>query len=334
MGALALLSLTGCYEDFTPNIAVQPVLCLNSMITAGEPVIVKVSHTWAYTDGDYSMNSSVDDAVVSIFVDGALSVADYIPKEGDRICIVADSQTYGHAEAEVAVPYAVPIDSLRCICNVMEVWRQDNIPGWEMQSEILFNMKLEVNITDCSDVDNYFHLSDVTSFWPVDLDDDMEGGEYIPTQIFLTPGSLRYDLEPIFSEHIDAFEAIMGSDAYGFTFFTDRQFSGSTYTLNLHYNDCRYFVRSEQWNPKLFDCGYVVSLSTVSKSCYDWSNYLWYSFDGMMGEIGDVGFGDQMWGYSNVSTGAGVVAARAISTATISLNDFLESAVRSEEYMK
>ena len=334
MTAWALLALSGCYEDFNPNVAVRPVLCLNSMITAGEPVEINVTHTWAYPDGSYDMNPSVDDAVVSIFANGTLRAADYIPQEGDRIRIVADSPTYGSAEAEVTVPYAVQIDSLRFMCNVKEAWWQD-VPGWEMLNEISFNMRIELSISDRPGVDDYFHLSDIIAFWPQEnLDEGPIGGEYYPTEIFLTPGSLRYDSEPIFSEHMDVFESVMGSDAYGFTFFTDRQFPGSSYTLNLLYNDCRYFVRSEQWNPELFDCGYTVTLSAVSKSSYDWSNYLWYSFDGMMGEIGDAGFGDQMWGYSNVSTGAGVVAARTMSKSTINLAGFIEAAVRSNGSMK
>lgn len=40
--------------------------------------------------------------------------------------------------------------------------------------------------------------------------------------------------------------------------------------------------------------------------------------------VGDVGFCDPAWGYSNVSTGAGVVAARSKSSATIILTDFLQ----------
>ena len=42
------LLLSGCYEDFVPKIDVGPVLCINSVITAGQPIDVSVSHSWMY----------------------------------------------------------------------------------------------------------------------------------------------------------------------------------------------------------------------------------------------------------------------------------------------
>lgn len=98
--------LAGCYEDFNPEIDTKPVLCLNSLITAGKPIDVQVTHTWIFNDEKSERNHDVPDASIVIFANERIVSSDYLPKEGDRIRIVADSQTYGTATAEVVVPYA------------------------------------------------------------------------------------------------------------------------------------------------------------------------------------------------------------------------------------
>ena len=47
---LALPLLTGCEEAFTPDMPHTPALCVNSLITAGEPVEAKISKSRLYTD--------------------------------------------------------------------------------------------------------------------------------------------------------------------------------------------------------------------------------------------------------------------------------------------
>ena len=110
LASLLMLSLTGCYEDFDPTVDTRPVLCINSLITAGEPIEVEVSHTWVYNDKAAALDHSVDDAEVDIFANGRLVRPDYIPREGDEIHIAAHSAKYGMAEATVTVPIAMPID--------------------------------------------------------------------------------------------------------------------------------------------------------------------------------------------------------------------------------
>ena len=41
--------------------------------------------------------------------------------------------------------------------------------------------------------------------------------------------------------------------------------------------------------------------------------------------MADIGFADPTWGYSNVSTGAGVVAAQSTTSVTIDLTEFLKT---------
>ncbi|MDE6134203.1 MAG: DUF4249 domain-containing protein, partial [Muribaculaceae bacterium] len=92
---LSLFLLTGCYESFNPEIDTVPVLCLNSLITAGEHIEVEVTHTWLFNDEKTERNHDVKDAVVTILVNEMIVGSDYLPKEGDKIRIVAESPTYG-----------------------------------------------------------------------------------------------------------------------------------------------------------------------------------------------------------------------------------------------
>ncbi|MDE6399816.1 MAG: DUF4249 domain-containing protein, partial [Muribaculaceae bacterium] len=74
--SILLILLSACYEDFTPDIPSEPVLCVNSLITAGKPIKIDISRTRLYSDEDSP--TTVDDAVVSLFVDGVLQTPDYI----------------------------------------------------------------------------------------------------------------------------------------------------------------------------------------------------------------------------------------------------------------
>ena len=69
---LALPLLTGCEEAFTPDMPHTPALCVNSLITAGEPVEAKISKSRLYTDSPEK--SEVRDAEVRIYVNGELQL--------------------------------------------------------------------------------------------------------------------------------------------------------------------------------------------------------------------------------------------------------------------
>lgn len=323
--------LTGCYETFTPHIDVTPVLCMNALITAGQPINVQVSRSWLFSDQAADEDHSVSDAVVSIIVNGELKDADYIPQEGDTVHLIAESRTYGKAEAEVTVPYAVPIDAVRWKPTATRLW-VDNVDGWEMQADLTFNLNAELDITDVADSEDYYRFSYLGFYHSgVDQDDDYFDDHYFSEYCFMTLGQFQTDAEPIFSEHIGVFESIMGGEAYGFTFFTDRQFTGKTYPLHLQFNDCRYFVRSQTWEPLLLDCGFTFTIHRISRSYYDWVNYAWHREDDPFSDIIDAGFGEPIWGYSNVSTGAGIVAAEATSTYQINLSEFIENEILKTE---
>lgn len=299
--------LIGCSEEVILDIDPKPVLCINAMIKAGEPIEIDVTHTWLYTDENAAGDHTVKDAMVSIYANGAPVKADYLPRESDTIRIVAESAAYGNAEAEVVVPVSVPIASLKWNAQISRVSETDQ------KLEYYINMQGKLAINDPAGQMNYYKFSYKAFPWGV-------GNDGRPIDRFL-PGTFYYEAEPIFSEHIGGID--MSNDPAGFSFFTDNQFSGKSYTLNLMFRDMTLTIDNLDFSEDLLDCGLVVTLNSVSQSLYNWNCYMWNIKNGTIADLGEFGFADPVWGYSNVSTGAGVVAALSSRSDTIRLKDFL-----------
>ncbi len=83
-------------------------------------------------------------------------------------------------------------------------------------------------------------------------------------------------------------------------------------------------------DPDKLDCGYIITLHTISKSYYEWSAYSWQKDNGFTSDLSDLGLSEPLWGYSNVSTGAGVVAAQSESTYTLNLKEYIETLLKSD----
>ena len=307
---------TGCFEYFTPEEDTKPVLCINSIITAGEPIEVSVSHSWLFNDRVGAENHQVHDAEVSVYANGIIVGPDYLPEEGDRIRITAESAVYGKAEAEVEVPVSVPVESVDWTAEITD---KSDLDGFSPTTDTKYYMSLNAKMTikDPAHTENFYLFS--YSGFPEMYGSVPEG--YQSVSFF--PGYFVFGAEPILSEHIGVLDAVSGNNAYLYAFFSDRQFSGNTYTLNLQFEYVNVDIGSYFDTGDMPDFGLVLSLYTVSKSYYNWMCYEWNRDCGIIGELGDYGLGDPLWGYSNVSTGAGVVAACARSSCIISLRDFL-----------
>lgn len=322
------LLLAGCYEDFNPHIDVTPVLCLNSLITAGEPIEVSVSRSWVYTDEKGEKDHSVKDATVRIFANGAQIGNDYLPKEGDVIRIEAYSDTYGAAEAEVTVPFATPVTNLKITPVLSNLWTRD-LYGQGLSLDISFDVAINLTLPNYKDSDRYYSIK-AEDFKPEDPElfdpdesDVMTRWITSPSDVWFYEGSF-YFKDPFFYEHISSFDDVMDnawvSDPI---FFSNRQFDGESEILHLGYENCQFRINQWDLNPEMLECGYLLTLYSISESYYKWMNYCWQS-DSIIGDFIDMGFAEPMWGYSNVSTGAGIVAAQSSTTVTINLKDFLQ----------
>lgn len=316
------LALTACLEDFYPTVDTEPVLCVNSLITAGGPVEVSVTRSWVYDSPTAWQDRKIDDAIVKIYANGELQPEDYIAAEGDEIRIVVESRRYGSAEASVTVPVAVAIDEVTITPETVGSWRD---PSMGMVGDVDFNLYASVSITDDAGVDNFFKLD--FGGWSAEDYDGNNNDFMYPHHPYTSfrPGEIQYDAEPIFNEHIGVFESVFGDSENMFMFFSDRQFAGKSYNLRLNFRDGYYSVNTANYDAALCDCYVTFELATISRSYYDRLLYIWHRDSGALGDMGDLGFAEPIWGYSNVSTGAGVVAARSIRTCSVSLRDYLES---------
>lgn len=334
--------LTGCYQEFEPDIDTDPVLCINSLITAGEPVSVRVTHTWAYNRGDGNLLNDydetrppvnyVDDAKVHVYANGVPVPEDYIAQEGDTVHIVAESARYGSAQATVVVPVAVPLSIEDVRLQLLRVWKDSEYP---VRSTIHFSLRSTFGIGRTLPSNEYFRLQcrglDCNGepyenvYWIGNgfLGDieDMDA-PYANLQI----GYFNGDSDPVFKEHLSFMDDTFGSDDDTFVCFTNRLFAGKGYDLNVLFENGYFSVYSPEYDADLFDCSVEFTLMTVSASYYNYMLYQWELESGAVGMFSDSGLADPICGYSNVSTNAGVVAACAVSTCTVSLRDFLQTA--------
>lgn len=331
-----LFPLTSCYTDFEPDMESKPVVCLNSLITAGEPVKVDVTRTWRYSEGSPSAGFDITlrDAEVFLYVNDAEEEkmtftteigdysweikyyyeAKYIPKSGDRLKIKAFDKTYGEATAEVTVPYPVEIDGFET-----RITKNDYTFDPESKTfNSVFDMILRISFTDPESIINYYIFDMQTRKFLRLPSVDNEPMRTVES-VGITPD---YGFEPIFSEHISPLETII-TDAYGlYTVFSDRQISGKQYSLEIPISGqyfCDYGIHPQP-DDKL---SIEVDLGHISTAYYNYMLSLWAATEGISGALGDVGLGDAVFEFSNVSTGAGIVATKANSTIKLNFYDIL-----------
>lgn len=333
---ISSLILTSCFQDFEPDIESTPVVCINSLATAGEVLEVTVSRTWRWSEGNPDMiDIYLKDAVVKVFVNDEFreqlnyteekyserpdyDFSDpgrilkfyrgfYIPQPGDHIRITADDPTYGHAEGEVTVPWPVNIEKA-------------DISAYNVKSERISSNEadiikatgeasLSVWFSDPADTDNYYEFDNSST---LEMTSSLLNCRY----------NFDFSVEPIFTEHVSPLESII-SETSGYYFFTDRQIAGKQYPLHIRMNRIYYTYLADE-GPGSNSSTIDLILYSISESYWKHVISVWESNDGINGILGDVGLSDQIWESSNVSTGAGVIAARARSQYKIKYSDLLD----------
>ncbi|MBD5206404.1 MAG: DUF4249 family protein [Bacteroidales bacterium] len=320
-----IIQLSSCYTDFNPKSDEKPELCINSLITAGEPIEVRLSHTYHYNLINTDTDLSVNDGIVRIFINDIEVDKDYVPKEGDRIVIYAESPTYGSAMAEVSVPKALCLGNINY--KVTEINENNKtiseIGNSEYQLNVDFNLEVEIEIINNDSKVNYFQFYYEGYYPTVNGISRMENFSE-EEKIFFHPGNLEYSLENIFQEHIGILDnAISAEISSHYQLFTDKMFSNEKYTLHLLFTAGKYEMQTDFLSRELFDCGVMIHINSISQSLYNYGLYLWNQEESMSANLADFGLADLKWGYSNVSTGAGIVAARTKNKIRIDISDFL-----------
>ncbi len=348
--ALAIM-LSGCFTYFEPDIKSTPVVCINSLLTAGEKIKVEVTRTWRYGEGhpNVDLDISLEDAEVFLYVNDEFKeklelhfyeeedvywqwssrfngvdcyfAADYIPSCGDKIRILAIDKQYGEAEAKVTIPYPVEIENIETKITKFE-------SSYDELDDIYsadFDMILSVKFTDLASTINYYSFDMQTAAVIEALSDE----EYYHTSaevIRLTPD---YEFEPLFSEHISPLETII-TDAYGlYTVFSDRQIAGQQYSLVIPASG-RYWCAYENHPGMDQKLTLSLDLSHISTDYYNYMLSLWAATEGISGALGGVGLGDAVFEFSNVSTRAGIVSAQAKSTFELDIRKLIGEQIEND----
>lgn len=361
MFILMLLTLTGCFEEFDPKLDQQPVLCMNADLCVGTPVKVELSHTVSGAEYKeqyvqvyendiffYRRDQWVEDARMTLYVNGESKgemrratwfdvkksaspydmllekkgfESDYIPQAGDEIRIEAVSAGYGAAEASIVMPYPIEARGDVKIGKVEVLGVEYDSAGELVQYSVRFNdLRSVAEIKDNPEVYNYFDVS-ARMVMP-----------QAPEGIYLRGMTWHIDTEsdPIFSEHISAMETVLESNHYDFSVFSDYQFAGGTYPLKL-YDEWAYIAyQNPEKTPTDFDptrCKFEFCISNISKPYYDWLLYTWQYNEGMIGQLGTLGLAEMPASVSNVSSGAGVVGARAVTYITLDLSPVIREGI-------
>lgn len=343
--AMFSLGLTSCYQDFDPKIESTPVLCMNAEITPGDSINLFLTRTWRWDEDDqYRIDNDVRDAEVRLIVNGeyketlrhtVLLTEDYRPSNpygqerkcyqstyrpasGDVIRIEASSPQYGEAWAETKVPFPVPIDRVEPQIQEFRAYGDTTgFPAVMETCEFMMKFKLLVYFTDPADSTNYYDFMMGTSGYS---NYDNEAEAY--TRDFVTD----FSGEPLFTEHVSVLESAI-ADTYGYTIFSDRQINGLTYPLRTSL-DCTFLYRNPFGLEEPEKYGIVATLRHVDSAYYNHVLSLWEANDAIVGALGGVGLASPVYAYSNVSTGAGLVTAYAISRFTLPLVDIIRMANR------
>ncbi|MDE6741935.1 MAG: DUF4249 domain-containing protein [Muribaculaceae bacterium] len=340
------VSLNSCYTEFDPHIDSTPVLCMNSIITPGDSIALFLTRTWSWTEGDEDkIDLNVRDAEVRMIVNGQFKetlthrvidnpdyffgpyhkrrecyVGEYRPESGDIIRLEAISPRYGNASAEVTVPYPVPIDRIEAqVQNCIAYGDTTGFPTVANECRFDLNFKLLAYFTDPSESTDYYDLRAGYSPAYGNFDEDAYGqpGYRYP--------SIDFSGEPLLTEHVSVLESVTG-DTYGYTVFSDRQINGVTYPLRITVNNYTFYYRNPIDLPGPKETGITVQLCHIDQPYYKHVISVWEGNDGITGALGGVGLASPVYPWSNVSTGAGVVATYAKSEMTIPIVHIIELA--------
>lgn len=296
---LALIaSLTGaCTSDYSPSFEEKPVLVINVIASPGEPIEASVTHSWPVGEL-VKGNVDLPDAEVQLVVNDGAPIrmtydaasarfrSDRVARAADRICVSASHPDYGSASGATTVPRPVVISDWKCTHRVETdyngyIYESDGTWGHPRMVRFVYS----VTFSDPVDEENYYLVSS-------DLDCD----------------------DPIIDENNTPLEAIF-IKSKDFYVFSDRQINGKTYTLTCSKTyTLHYILPGEDFINR-------ISVYSISKEYYLYLLSLYKKYETISGALEEIGLAEPRSVYSNVSSGAGVVAAQAPTTI---INDVAE----------
>lgn len=345
MAAVILpLLTTGCTSEFEPNLPSKEVLCLNSVITSGEPVEVQVTHTWHFSSGNPRDDFDVDvaEAEIELTVNGVTYTdfiydtdhkdsfgnlrpiyrCDYRPAPGDVLELRAYHKNYGEATACVTMPDAVEFTDVDISVDWEKYFDSTYVNGYKLYIDMV------AAFTDPGETSNYYAVefgyrnpdpipSDVlVNTWNGEQ-------EYVNYACSLTDFYPTFESEPLFSEYISPLESVFGASNWGYTVFSDRTIDGMTYPLRAKSDTSVLYILNPEHIESLYHLPVWIKLSNITNDYYDYVLSVWENANGLHGTLGSLGLSDPVFVHSNVSTGAGIVAARTVTQYEVDLAPWL-----------
>lgn len=305
--AALLILAAGCTSEYDPYSEGDNVMVINMLAEPGHPLTADVTHSWDSSQrpaGDVT----VTDASVTVIIDGIPAGAmtfnpvsrhyesDYLPREGEQISISATSPTYGMASGETRVPNGVKIDHWS-FNPVVETDYDGIVTNGDSLSYLRrLNIEYSITFTDPAEEDNYYMIS---------------GRPY-----YETGGGFSSD--PIISENNTPLDAVFSANKT-FVVFSDRSINGKTYTLRY---TCSYtpFIPVTELGSRLTD---RISLCAISRDYYLYLLSVYRKYGDLNHNLEDLGLSEPKIIYTNVMSGAGIIASQSTDTIVNDVHDIV-----------
>lgn len=278
---LAPWLLTGCMEDFNPDVHEEPVAVLNTLVCADSTLWAQVSRSWMLSDP--LPDPILSDAEVSYAVNGGAWLpmaynperrryeAGHVAREGDRVEVSADTR-YGVVSASASVPRGVVIDSVSSASAVI----------------------VDYNSIIAVDDGQFVYGKTLQVYYRVTISDTPGERDY-----YMVGGNVMM-VDPVVDVNDSELDWI--SSASGFCIFTDRLFDGSSYTLSLQSDHSLTWVYPDR--------RYVdeIVVCRITADYYRYLASLYKKYGTLRSDLEYYGFMEPVAVFSNVSGGVGIAA--------------------------
>lgn len=308
VGCALFMTLAACTEDFDPKIETEPVAVINLMLTADSTVSASVTRSWPFGQ-DRPSDVSLADSHVSMRVNDAgptelaydtaaqAFVSGYRVHPGDRVRVEAITRRYGRVSGYTEVPHELMIDSIEMKCSIApDPYSIVYMPDGTMKFQDAITARYRLTFTDPGDEENYYLLA----------------GRRVAT-----------DGDGIFGETNSIIDAVLDySDSY-LLMFSDRSINGRTFTLDFY---SRYgLLGNWEWpqDPATGRPVYEDSFRfySISREYYSYIMSISRKYNGLNGDLEDIGFAEPTAIYTNVEGGAGIVCSQTGRSFVFDLSD-------------
>ena len=319
---MTLALFTSCYQEINlDKYRTPPKIVINCAAFADVPLTASVTRTWFYTENTPYVklpHAKVELYVNDNFVEqmkwqplktktetrsgvpDSVFASGYVPKEGDRIKIVASNPSYQTVYAEDIVPHEVPIINLEYTGRKVTINSQNYYyeNGQMIEDKDYMEVIYKVTFQDIANQDNYYVIQ---------VSGPGYGGDYMYVD-------LSY-IDPIFKDQNTVIDGALGFDGVNNRngcLFTDRDIKGKEYTLKVKELISRRLGGSIKRRIALYSISepyyqYILSLQKVAGSTVN-------------GGLGNIGFAEPIQVYSNVVDGIGILGTSQRDTREININ--------------